>query len=231
MTRTRTPQDPPSPVPPHALDPPSVRRAPPNLRPAQDLEAHIESKRAEFDRLMKLLLPQLEAAARALAHEREDARDLVQETMWRAWKYDTLATCVGEQRRFLVYLLKIMDNRWKTELSERHAGGVGERGARYHVHVSATVGDSAAPEEETESSDLRAHFRRAFARLPQQCRRALALVAGGMSYRETAEIMDVSVSTVPVYLKRGKRLVRKYLEAAGLQLPGKTKRGAKEKAP
>jgi RNA polymerase sigma-70 factor (ECF subfamily) len=194
------------------------------------LRADVEARKTRFERLVIPLLPQLKAAARALTQTPEGADDLVQDTLLRAWKYDAIAACDGDRRRLLVYLLKILDNCWNAELSRRKAG-VGERAARYAVHFRAIVGESAAPEEETESSDLKRQLSGAVARLPRQCRRALVLVARGMSYREAAEIMGVSVSTVPVHVRRAKRLLRKDLEGGGFHLPRRTERAAKEDTP
>ena len=58
------------------------------------------------------------------------------------------------------------------------------------------------------------------ARLPEPQRAVLALVAvQGMSYRETAEVLDVPIGTVMSRLSRGKEMLRRKMTAEPSSAP------------
>lgn len=231
MTRTRPPDDQPVPGSPGALEPPSARPSPSNTPDLSEFEADIEARRAEFDRLIAPLLPQLEAAARALTGSPEDAKDLLQDTEQRAWSYGAVTKCDGNQHRFHSYLLEVMRNCWNTELAKRKTRRVSEPEGEYAVHFHAIHGESAAPRERSELLDLDEHLSRAIARLPPQCRRALGLIRSGKTYQKTAEMMNVDVDTVSLLVSRARRLLKRDLEALGFQLSRTLKRRAKEDRP
>ena len=198
----------------YAPVPPMTRPRPPVDPPPP----HIEWLRAEFDKRVEPLFPALDAAAFTRTRSLEDAKDLRQETVMRAWEYAGDRLCHFDRQRLYAFLLAVMRNRWTTELGDRKAGRVGEPSATYVAHALAIYGDSAPPQEQSEALDLREHLSRAIARLEPPCRRALELIESGKSYRQAAEEMNEPLETVSVLVRRAKRHLKKDLEAHGVDL-------------
>ena len=223
-----------APVPPMTRTPPPADPSSPAAReplPKDESDAHIEARRAEFDKRVDPLLPRLDAAALALTRAPEDAKDLRQETVTRAWMYARDKVCELDQENLYAFLLVVMRNCWKTELVKRKSGRVGEPNALYVAHAVAMYGDSAAPQERSEEIDLQEHLSRALARLPPPCRRALELIESGKSYQQTAEMMNEHLHTVSVLFRRAKRLLKKDLEAHGVRPSRNIQPPAKEVSP
>lgn len=191
----------------------------------------IERMRAEFDKRVEPLFPALDAAAFALMRSPEDAEDLRQDAVMRAWEYAGDRVCRFHRQRLYAFLRAVMRNCWKTRLADRKTGRVGEPSAKYIAHALAIYGDSSPPQEQSEALDLEEHLSRAIERLPPPCRRALELVESGKTYRQTAEIMNVPVDAVWVLVRRARRLLKKDFEAHGVDLYPNIKPAAKKVSP
>ena len=145
-------------------------------------------------------VPRLRRYARALTGNRDDADDLVQDTLERAWAKSGLWRGVTDMR---AWLFSAMHN--------LHVDGV--RRPRLHtvmhdedtleIPVAATQGDRLAV------LDLEA----ALERLPVEQKEILLLVAlEDMSYAEVAQTLGVPIGTVMLRLSRGRERLRSLLE-------------------
>jgi RNA polymerase sigma-70 factor (ECF subfamily) len=145
-------------------------------------------------------LPRLRRYARVLRRNREDADDLVQDTLERAWTRAGLWQGVGDMRG---WLFSIMHN----------------------LHVDAlrrgrldTVDFDEVPPEVpvAPSQPLRLALRdldAALAALPAEQRDVLLLTAlDGMAYAEVAQALGVPIGTVMSRLSRGRERLRGLME-------------------
>ncbi|MBJ6133871.1 sigma-70 family RNA polymerase sigma factor [Ochrobactrum sp. Q0168] len=146
----------------------------------------------EPDELVEMI-PALRAFARTFYSQREDAEDLVQETLVKA---------LANREKYVPYsplkswLFTIMRNTFCTRirLQKREAPGVAEC-------ISPTASVDASQEYTLEAHDVQI----ALATLPQKYRRVLSLVVlEGKSYERTAELCDCSIGTVKSRLHRAR---------------------------
>lgn len=93
------------------------------------------------------------------------------------------------------------------------------------LDLSAVFNEKPSLEETVESHEQFAFFCQAVQRLPLQCRRAFILrKVYGLSHREIAEQLDISVSTVEKHLATGISRCSDYLRTRGYSyLPDKIK--------
>ena len=145
-------------------------------------------------------LPRLRRYARALAGNRDDADDLVQDTLERAWAKSGLWRGVTDMR---AWLFGIMHN--------LHVDGI----RRARPEIVATDEDlpevAVAPtqSDRLEVLDLQA----ALGRLPVEQREILLLIAlEDMSYDEVAKTLGIPVGTVMSRLARGRARLRALME-------------------
>ena len=145
-------------------------------------------------------LPRLRRYARALVNNREDADDLVQDTLERAWAKAGLWRGVVDMR---AWLFSIMHN--------LHVDGV--RRPKLHtvtmdddtpeVPVAATQGDRLAVLDLQAALDL----------LPVAQKEVLLLVAlEDMAYADVAQALGIPVGTVMSRLSRGRERLRGLME-------------------
>ena len=141
-------------------------------------------------------LPRLRRYARALVNNRDDADDLVQDTLERAWAKASLWRGVADMR---AWLFSIMHN--------LHVDGV--RRPKLHtvtmdddtpeVPVAPTQGERLAVLDLQAALDL----------LPVEQREILLLVAlEDMAYAEVAQALGIPIGTVMSRLSRGRERLR-----------------------
>ena len=145
-------------------------------------------------------LPRLRRYARALVNNREDADDLVQDTLERAWAKASLWRGVADMR---AWLFSIMHN--------LHVDGV--RRPKLHtvtldddtpeVPVAPTQGERLAVLDLQAALDL----------LPVEQKQILLLVAlEDMAYAEVAQALGIPIGTVMSRLSRGRERLRGLME-------------------
>ena len=146
-------------------------------------------------------LPRLRRYARALAGQRDDADDLVQDTLERAWARSHLWRGVADMR---AWLFGIMHN--------LHAEGV--RRPRLHT---VTIDDDDTPEQPVAPAqgerlavrDLQA----ALDALPIEQKEVLLLVGlEDMSYADAAATLGIPIGTVMSRLARGRERLRNLMD-------------------
>jgi RNA polymerase sigma-70 factor (ECF subfamily) len=154
-------------------------------------------------------LPAYRVAYRLLGHE-ADALDAVQEGFVKALSH--LDSFQGRSS-FKTWLLRVVSNA-ALDLGR-------QRGRREVLSLDAPDGSDAealhplAPGDPTDrlhQNDLRRLLDQALASLPEAQRRTFVLHAdGGLSYREVAEVMEISIGTVMSRLFYARQKLRAYL--------------------
>lgn len=147
------------------------------------------------------MLPRLRRYARALVRHKEEADDLVQDTLERAWLKSSLWRGVADMRG---WLFSIMHN--------LHADGV--RRPRIHTveldDNTPEIPIAARQGEQLAMRDLQA----ALNQLPDEQREVLLLVAlEEMAYADIAKTLNIPIGTVMSRLSRGRERLRIVLEA------------------
>lgn len=154
-------------------------------------------------------IPSLRRYARALlGGRREDADDLVQDTLerayakWHLWRMRT---------KLRPWLFSIMHNLFVNQVQQL-------RYKASHVSLDDATELSVPPNQASrlETMDLM----RALARLPENIRTVLLLVTlEEFSYAETAKILDIPIGTVMSRLARGRQQLRDLLQDAPRKAP------------
>ena len=147
-------------------------------------------------------VPRLRRYARALAGNRDDADDLVQDTLERAWARASLWRGVADMR---AWLFGIMHN--------LHVDAL-RRGRLAVVPLDEDVPEGVAPPPQAARLavlDLQA----ALDRLPPEQREVLLLVAlEDMAYADIAQALGIPLGTVMSRLSRGRERLRLLLDGA-----------------
>ena len=150
--------------------------------------------------------------ARSITRNPTDAEDLVQDTLLRA--YRAIERFDGRHPR--AWLLTIMRNAQVNRVRRRRPELL-----RDPDEAMRTLADESAEGETAESivvgSTFDAVVEEAFGDLPDRFRRVVELVdLDGLSYQETAEVLDIPIGTVMSRLHRARGRIRDRLTSAGL---------------
>jgi RNA polymerase sigma-70 factor (ECF subfamily) len=155
--------------------------------------------------LLLTWVPRLRRYAHALAGNRADADDLVQDTLERAWARSGLWRGVADMR---AWLFGIMHN--------LHVDGL-RRGRLSTVPMDDGTPDVPVPPTQADRLAV-ADLQAALERLPAEQREVLLLVAlEEMSYAEIAAALGIPIGTVMSRLSRGRERLRRIL--AGEEAP------------
>lgn len=159
-----------------------------------------EARDAVLESELLEMIPQLRAYARALTRDRNDADDLLQETLMKALAH------IGSFQRgtsLRAWLFTIMRNTFFTNLKKRRREAPGAEDC-----VSGLLSVEADHERHESSRDMMA----AIQRLPVHYREILILVVMlGESYERAAEICCCAVGTVKSRLNRARRIIMEEL--------------------
>jgi len=149
--------------------------------------------RAEDEAQIVACIPSLRRYARGLTGDREQADDLVQDTLERAWGRYARWQRRGELR---AWMFGIMHNHFIDGLRARR------RQAEYEAEPE--VPELAVRAAQADGLELR-DLGRCLLRLPAELREVLLLVAvEEFSYREAAQVLDVPIGTVMSRLSRAR---------------------------
>lgn len=145
-------------------------------------------------------LPRLRRYARALAGNREDADDLVQDTLERAWARQGLWHGVADMR---AWLFGIMHNLHADGARRARLPTVALDDAIPEIPVAPTQGQRLA------LLDLQA----ALEQLPPEQKQVVLLVAlEDMAYADVARTLGIPIGTVMSRLSRGRERLRSLME-------------------
>jgi RNA polymerase sigma-70 factor (ECF subfamily) len=169
-----------------------------------------------FERVAREQAPVLFRLALRLTNRREDAEDLVQETLVRA--LPALRRFEGRSK-LSTYLIRALGNQWKNRLRSRKRSRVVEwfRGGRRDNEEGKeqefTPPDrSPSPLDRLEAKDRASEVRRALEQLDANRRWALLLrEVEEMSYEEISTVTGVPIGTVRSRLARAREDLRRIL--------------------
>lgn len=141
-------------------------------------------------------LPRLRRYARALAGSREDADDLVQDTLERAWARAGLWRGVADMRAWLFGIMHNLhaDARRRPQLAV--------------VTMDELPDEALLPPSQDEGLAL-LDLQAALQLLPAEQRQVMLLVAlEDMAYAEVAQLLEIPIGTVMSRLSRGRERLR-----------------------
>jgi RNA polymerase sigma-70 factor (ECF subfamily) len=150
--------------------------------------------------------PSLERSARRLCRNRQDAEDLVQATLERAWQARAQFLPGGNIGGWLYRILR----NYHRDILRRRTG--------VQVPLPDELPDSVTPAEEISSllAIPTETVLEALRRLPPELRAPLELLAlRGKRYREIAEELSVPINTVGTRIRRARHLLQKAFAAVG----------------
>jgi len=166
-------------------------------------------------RFREQVLPELEVllrVARRLTRSPNDAEDLVQDTLLRAFRaFD------GFDGRYpRAWLLTILRNTHINRIRKRRPDILDDEVAQ-RLPARGQDGRQDGTSERALHDELDPIVRDALASLSANHRAVIALVdLDGLTYKEAADVLDVPVGTVMSRLHRARRKVRAHLEAHGI---------------
>jgi RNA polymerase sigma-70 factor, ECF subfamily len=147
----------------------------------------------DFREKMVAEIPSLRAFAASLSGSIQQADDLVQDTLLKAWSH---ADSFTQGTNIRAWLFTILRNTYYS-LYRRRGREVQDTDGMYSSKVAVSGGQESA-------IDL-ADFRTALAKLPEEQREVLIMVgATGLSYEETAAICGVAVGTIKSRVNRAR---------------------------
>lgn len=144
-------------------------------------------------------------AARLLG-DRDQAADVVQECMLRLWRHRDTVRPDGA----ISWLLRVTHNACIDALRRRKREQSLFRDA---IDSDTLGGTEVLPDRAAESSDLRDHIETALRQLSEPYRSIVILrEVEDFSYEEICGALDLPMTTVKVYLHRGRHKLRKLIE-------------------
>ena len=157
----------------------------------------------EVRRLIVDQIPHLRRYARALVRDGEQADDLVQDCLERAWSRMHLWRAGTNIRAWLF-----------TILHNLHANAARKLSGRPGTLDAGAVVLAVRPTQE-DALNVRSVWQ-AFARLPEPQRAAILLVSvEEMSYQEAAAVLDIPMGTLMSRIHRGRERLRQLMENPG----------------
>ncbi len=168
----------------------------------------IEAARAEFEKLVREIRPELHRYCARMTGSVVDGEDVVQDTLAKAFY---LLPQTAEIAHLRSWIFRIAHNK-AIDHTRRYAGRFGES-LDDHPHLSATT-------PEIEAAELAKFGLAVFMRLTPQQRGAVILKdVLGHSLTEIAEILETSVPAVKGALNRGRTSLRKLGDGASTEAP------------
>lgn len=160
----------------------------------------MDDRQQEFMDRLRPIQRQLEKFILSMTRDREDAHDLMQDTILIAWQHmDNLR----DPAAFKTYLYTIASNRFKRRFVREKYFGVFSEELQDHLSSS-----DPSPERSTDASLVRD----ALQRLPWKYREAIILFEiNDMSIEEVRQIQGGTTSAVKVRLLRARRMLVKHL--------------------
>ena len=165
------------------------------------------NSRDAFERQAEKVFPSVFGTALRLTRSREDAEDLAQEAIVRA--YDAWERFDGSN--FKAWMLRIVTNLYINKYRQRQRGP--QLGSLDDEGVSEPVAaEGEVPDRQLFDELVVAEVEEALGKVPEDFRLAVILSdVEGMSYQEVADATGVPIGTVRSRLARGRAMLRKFL--------------------
>jgi len=155
---------------------------------------------AQFRADMRAIMPSLRAFARGLCGDRDQADDLAQEALAKAWAARASFT---PGTNFRAWMFRILRNHFYS------VAVVQRRFVAYDPDLPAHVQTSIPNQEGGLMLD---DLRRGLATLKPEQREALMLMESGLQWDEIAEVVGCPLGTVKSRITRGRTALRRYIE-------------------
>lgn len=175
---------------------------------AEVIERVLAGDAEAFGVLVDRYLDEFTAYARYMTGSADEAADVVQESLVRAYK--ALRRC-KEPERFKAWLFRIVSNQCRTQLARRRRRRQ-ESLSRVDNMPGGDRSDAAV-----ESSEVRRKVHEALQQLPVEQREALVLkYVHGKTLPEMAELLSVTLSALKMRLLRGREALREKLNEVAI---------------
>ncbi len=164
--------------------------------------------RDRFERQAEEIFPALFGTALRLTRDREDANDLAQEAIIRAYEaFDRF-----DGRNFKAWMLRILTNlyinRYRQRRRESPSTSLDEDGS-----IEPVADQGQTPDRQLFDGLVSAEVEEALGKVPADFRTAVLLSdVEGMSYEEIANATEVPIGTVRSRIARGRAILRRELE-------------------
>lgn len=168
-----------------------------------------DPRRERFERMAEQVFSSVFGTALRLTRDREEASDLCQEALVRAYEaFDRF-----DGRNFKAWILRILTNLYINKYRKRQREGTsGSLDDEQALEPVAAAEE--APDRMVFDEMLGAEVEEALAKVPEVFRTAVILSdLEGLSYDEIAEATEVPVGTVRSRIARGRAALRKELES------------------
>lgn len=164
-------------------------------------------QRERFERLAESCFSSVYGTALRLTRDAEDAQDLTQEALVRAFEaFDRF-----DGRNFKAWILRILTNLYINRYRrQQRVGGISSLDDENSAEPAAPVEE--APDRQIFDGLLGAEVEAALAQVPEVFRISVVLSdLEGLSYDEISEITEVPVGTVRSRIARGRAILRREL--------------------
>jgi len=168
-----------------------------------------DPQREKFQKLAESVYPSLYGTALRLTRDRDDASDLSQETLVRAYEaFDRF-----DGKNFKAWMLRILTNLYINRYRRKRREGPTSSLDDEENLVEPVAPADQAPDRQMFDHMLGAEVESALAEVPDVFRLAVILSdIEDMSYDEIAEVTQVPVGTVRSRIARGRAALRQRLE-------------------
>lgn len=165
--------------------------------------------RDAFEREAERAFPSLLGTALRLTRSREEAEDLAQEAIVRAYHaFDRF-----DGTNFRAWVLRILTNLYINRYRQRQRGPQ-IASLEEDAVLEPVAADGQVPDRQLLDNLVGAEVEEALAQVPEDFRIAVVLSdIEGMSYQEIADAVNVPIGTVRSRLARGRAMLRRMLES------------------
>jgi len=172
-----------------------------------------DPRRERFERMAEQVFSSLYGTALRLTRDREEASDLTQEALVRAYEaFDRF-----DGRNFKAWMLRILTNLYINKYRKRQREGTGSSLDDEQSMEPIAPADE-APDRQIFDGMLGSEVEEALAKVPEVFRTAVILSdLEGLTYDEIAEATEVPVGTVRSRIARGRAILRRELENFALE--------------
>ena len=167
-----------------------------------------DQNRDRFERMAEQVFPSVFGTALRLTRDREDAQDLAQEAIIRAYEaFDRF-----DGRNFKAWILRILTNLYINRYRQRQRSG--SQASLDDENVAEPVANlEDVPDRQILDNMVGGEVERALAKVPTDFRIAVVLSdIEEMTYEEIAEATQVPIGTVRSRIARGRAILRRELE-------------------
>lgn len=183
------------------------------MMPAAMLFRRSDAKRERFERLSEAVFPSLFGTALRLTRDREEASDLTQEAIIRAYEaFDRF-----DGRNFKAWILRILTNLYINRYRQRKREAGKESLDAEHA-AEPVASEAAEPDRVLLDEMVGAEVEQALAMVPPDFRLTVILSdIEGLTYEEIATATQVPIGTVRSRLARGRAMLRRALAEYALE--------------